>query len=342
MRKLIGVDLRPLLENFESGVSVYTKRMVSELLKSNDFDFDLFYQASRKSYKISKIFPAARHLKISNTVFHLRSFFYFPRLPKNYFPRKPNLIWIPDRRPFYESDIPLVLTIHDMVPEKFSASLSLKAKIWHKIFNLKRLLKLCAGVLTPSESIKNELAFKKSEVTYEGANLSAGIKKIELPKDFYLAISPADPRKRLNWIFKAAKEFPQENFVIAGFKSGDKRFKKIANKKLKNLILTGEITEEEKHWLLKNTKALIAVSEYEGFDLPVLEAVEAKCPVILSKIAVHTELYKDATFVKSYQDLILSLKTDVKVPQPKQNFSWESAAKRALLFFNRVIADENR
>lgn len=343
MRKLIGVDLRPLLENFESGVSVYTKSMLSELLKSNQFDFDLFYQASKKSYKISKLFPNARHIKISNTAFHLRSLLFFPSIPRNYFSRIPDLIWIPDRRPFYKSKIPLVFTIHDLVPEKCFSSLSLKAKIWHKIFNLSRLLRLCDGVLTPSETIKNELNFRgKSEVTYEGASLPSTAKKIDLEKGFLLSIAPADPRKRLSWIFKAAQDLPHEVFVIAGFKSGDKRFKKIEKKNLKNLILLGEISEEEKLWLLKNSKALLAVSEYEGFDLPVLEAVKANCPVILSKIGVHTELYKDATFVKTYQDLILSLKTEAKVPKAKQDYTWESAAKRALLFFNRVITDENR
>lgn len=342
MRKLIGVDLRPLLENFESGVSVYTKSMLFELLKSKDFDFDLFYQASKKSYKISKIFPGARHLKISNTFFHLRSLFFFPSLPKKYFSRKPDLIWIPDRRPFYKSDIPLVFTIHDLVPEKSYLSLSLKAKIWHKIFSLKRLLKLCDGVLTPSETIKKELGFNKSDVTFEGANLAHSAKKLDIDKPFYLAIAPADPRKRLNWIFRAAEEAPQENFVVAGFKSDDKRFQKIEKKNLKNLTLLGEVSEEEKLWLLKNCKALIAISEYEGFDLPVLEAVQSDCPVILSKIEVHKELYKEATFVKTYQDFILSLKTEVKVPKPRQNYSWESAAKKALFFFNRIITNENR
>jgi len=353
---LLAIDLRPFLTPFESGVTVYLAAMVREIKKAGIFDLDLFYQARKKSQRISKIFPEARFIPCSNTIFHLKCLFGLPALPSKYFPQRPDAIWLPDRLPFYRSKIPLFMTIHDFVPEEFSGTLSFKSLIWHKIFSLHRLLGLCSGVLVPSLSIGYSPRIKgiPSEVTYEGANLLGGRGKrpngFNLGKgDFFLSISPMDPRKRLKWVFFAAEKFPRAHFVIAGNKQEDKRFRFFRRPTLPNLHFLGEITEEEKLWLLKNAVALLALSEYEGFDLPVLEAVKAKCQVIMSGIPVHIELYKRATVVNSADELFgaiylaLQNKKYVKklLIRPRGKYTWEGAAKRASLFFLRVLFNKN-
>lgn len=353
MRLKIGVDLRPLLEDFESGVKVYTREMLFEMLKSKDYDLDLFYQAGKRYEKIHELFPNVRHIKISNFVFNLKSIFSFNVLPFDYFEIKPNLIWIPDRRPFYKTDIPVVMTIHDFVPELFPSSLSLKSRIWHFFFPYKRLKTLCAGILVPSLSTASGLGLNSPpfEVTFEGAKISKIItapKKIKkiLSHDFFLSISPADPRKGLKKIYKLAEFYPHVNFVIAGYKKNEKRFSIVRQKKYSNLIILNEVSEAEKYWLLRHAKGFLALSDYEGFDLPVLEAIKSKCPVILSDISVHRELYISKFFVKTYEELLLSVEKVLlgygETPKLRGDYSWENASKRALLFFSRVFANENR
>lgn len=353
MRPKIGVDLRPLLEDFESGVKVYTREILNEMMKNSDFEFDLFYQSRKRVDKIHHVFPTARHIPISNILLHIKSIFNFQLLPDDYFERKPNLIWIPDRRPFYKIDIPIVMTIHDFVPELFPMSMSLKARVWHFFFSYRRLKKHCAGFLVPSLSTASSLGLDSPpfEVTFEGAKISKNMqaplksKKI-LSKDYFLSISPADPRKGLKKIYKLAMFFPNLNFVIAGIKKNDKRFSIFNKKSYSNLITLNEISEDEKSWLLHHAKGYLALSEYEGFDLPVLEAVKAKCPVILSDISVHRELYISNFFIKKEAELILAVKKVQmgygEIPKLRGDYSWENAAKRALLFFSRVINNENR
>ena len=339
----LAVDLRPLLEPFESGVTQYASAMLRELLKRRDVELDLFYQARQRCERIHEKFPSVRHLPISNTVFHLRSLLGTPRLPADYFKVKPDLIWIPDRRPFYKTGIPLVMTVHDRVPELCARTLSLKGRLWHRIFNLKRLLRLCSGVLLPSFTSGASLPSKLlKEVSYEGAELAFAVEPARQPTgDFFLAISPCDPRKRLPWIFKMAQRFPKFHFVVLGLKPGDSRFANLRLQKLKNLELRGPVTEGEKTWFLRHAAALLALSSYEGFDLPVLEAVTAKCPVILSDIAVHHELYKEAWFVKTEAELEAALyrskHSKIPVPKPRGIYTWEKAAERALLLFGRVL-----
>lgn len=350
----LAVDLRPLLEPFESGVTQYTKAMVRELQKRKEVDLDLFYHSRVENERIKKTFPSARHIPLSNTLFHLRSLFTFPPLPRAYFSARPDLIWIPDRRPFFKTDIPVVMTIHDLVPERYARTLSLKGRLWHHLFNFKRLQKLCKGFLVPTFSIAHTLKIKlPKEVTYEGAqipNNETSPKNANriLKAPFFLTISPLDPRKRLQWFFKMAERFPKAHFVWVGAKPKDSRFARSrALKKRGNLFIYQEISESEKAWFLRRATALLALSEYEGFDLPVLEAVRAKCPVIMSEIPVHEELYKEPKcFVNSLNDLeaaiYSSMQGHAKIPKTRGTYTWEKAAERALLFFFRVLANENR
>ncbi|MFA4814546.1 MAG: glycosyltransferase [Candidatus Gracilibacteria bacterium] len=348
----LAVDLRPLLEPLESGVTQYTKALAREFLKrSDEVELDFFYQARKRCERIHELFPTVRHLPFSNTCFHFRCLFGFPRLPGNYFKKKPDLIWIPDRRPFYCSNIPLVMTIHDKVPELYASTLSLKGRLWHFIFPLRRLLKLCSGIVVPTFSIGASIRTQMpKEVTYEGVFLASPKPPLLAKKlakaPFFLMISPSDPRKRLHWLFKMAERFSKVNFVVLGLKPSDKRFARLKIHTAPNLYFFPEISEGEKSWYLHHARALLALSKYEGFDLPVLEAVTAKCPVIMSDIPVHNELYKKACMVKTLSDLegavYRALHSKIEIPQPRGIYTWEKTADRTLLFFLRVLFHENR
>lgn len=349
----IAIDLRPLLESNESGVTVYTKSIVKRLIQDSSVEWFLFYQAKHRCERIHELFPNVKHIARSNTAFHLKSLFRFPMLPRTYFEREPDLLWMPDRRPFYRCPFPVVMTVHDRIPELERSSLSFKSKVWHQIFPLKRLLKLTNGLLFPSLTVAQSVRTRSpKEVTYEGVEpFEKPLRPESLAKkikgdDFFFALSPSDPRKRLEWIVRAAQRFPKMNFVIAGYKKNDPRFKKLKLKEQDNLILLESITEGEKAWLYRNAIALLALSRAEGFDLPVLEAVHAKCPVLLSDIPVHHELYKQAEWVRTEEDLwkglYLAQDSKLKTPLPRGDYSWDKAANRSLLFFLRVLLNKDR
>jgi glycosyltransferase involved in cell wall biosynthesis len=352
MLKRLAIDLRPLIEPRESGVRCFTREMTLELLRRDSLEVDLFYQSRKRIEHIHDLFPQVRHIKRSNFLFHFTSLFRTPTLKMSDFDQVPDLIWLPDRRPFYRTHIPLVLTIHDSVPELYMKSLSFKGKLWHMIFSKKRLLRLADGVLVPSlstaQAVPRGLA---KEIIYEGAELSdrktapCG-SEIYSDKEFFLSIAPADPRKRLDLILAAAKHFKKSHFVIAGLKPKDRRFASLSLGKLQNVHMLGEFTEPEKAWLLSHAKALLALSEHEGFDLPVLEAYLAKCPAIMSDIAVHRELYKSACFVADEADLFAAIHRansgGLALHEPRLEFSWKRSADRALLFFRSIVRNKDR
>lgn len=344
----IAVDLRPLLGASHGGVTVYIRGLLQALEKEK-VKLDLFYFARHPDLALHEEFPKLRFLKLSTWGFYLRWLMGFAFLPKGFFPKEPDLIWIPDRRPFFKSSIPLVLTVHDLVPELCPRSLSRKARLWHFLFPLKKLLHPCAGFLTPSSSAVRKLRTGIPHgVTYEGVSLeSEQVPSAKLPKNYFLMIAPADPRKRLDWFFSLAEAFPKESFVWLGRKGKETRFKKENWSIPKNVWCLGEVNEGEKTWLLKHCRALLAISKEEGFDLPALEALTLKKPVIMSEIPVHHELYKHfSPLVSNFEDLKLSfrrvLEGKFKTPQIRGKYSWENAARLSLAFFQRVISDKDR
>lgn len=353
----IAIDLRPLMDPNESGVTVYIKAIVDELLKNHpEIEWILFYQASKRVEHIHTRYPQVLHLKRSNALFHLHYLLGRPSLPKNDFPVQPDLLWLPDRRPFYKTEFPCVMTVHDLIPEHQRANFSWKGRLWHRFFHLKKLLKNMSGILTPSLMVAQNIKTKlPKEITYEGADLAVeeecppGIPKDRIKEGFFLMIAPADPRKHWDWVFAAAKRFPKLHFVFVGWKEKDHRFRAIKKEKLPNAVFLASVTEAQKKWLLKKAEALLALSSEEGFDLPVLEAVHAKCPVILSDIPIHRELYKANQWIKTEEDLCRTLYMfsiqggrSLEVPKPRGAYTWEKASQRTLLFFLRILQNKDR
>jgi len=344
---VIAVDCRPLIDKRVSGVSVYTREIINELKKEPSVSLSFFYQNGKRIEHLHQEFEDIEFIQASSSLFHMMASLKTTRLAANYFKKKPDLIWLPDRRPFYKTEIPVVMTIHDMVPKYAPRSLSWKSKLWHGLFPTRRLLKNIDGVLCPSFTVEQEIPrTMPRRVTYEGARASKTSKVNGIPKDFVLFIAPNDPRKGIENFLRLVSDFPKENFVWAGKKSNDHRFSSKKAKSYPNLRVIESFTNAEKWWLLRNAKALLAISEYEGFDLPALEAVHAKCPVILSDIDVHRELYSGANFVSNYEELkteFLRARTGkLSLAKARGSYTWKSAAERSLLFFRRVIENKDR
>jgi glycosyltransferase involved in cell wall biosynthesis len=385
----IAIDCRVLLEPYESGVTVYTKALIREFLmhagSDSSLELDLFYMSRKRAPWIHELFPEVRHIPLSNSIFHLRCLMTlwgkgrFPFISENFFEKKPDLIWLPDRRPFYEQmseggqRIKTVMTVHDFVPRFCQDSLSKKSKLWHRVFSFERLLGFCDGLIFPTKSVEqtflNELRGGlsggekdgdiKSLVSYEGCELLESEKRPEAlksdVKDFHLMIAPNDPRKRLRWLMKLAKNFPAEDFVVLGFREKESRFSesefvKLAGAKstLRNVYFLGQLSHEEKNWCLSHAQSLLALSEYEGFDLPLLEARAHNLAALMSDIPVHRELY-EGSFVVNYFELEKAFKKSLKEgfvlhqvkKDLKSDLSWTAAKEKMLLFFRGIIHDKD-
>lgn len=178
-------------------------------------------------------------------------------------------------------------------------------------------------------------------------------------KPFLLFVGGADPRRKLNDLVAAFNNLRAEGKNIRLVFAGDtmkgphaipiiETQKYIASSSyLDDIVFLGFVDENQKAWLYQNTMAFIYPSIYEGFGLPVLEAMQYGAPVITYSNSSITEIVGDAAItaksfldIKNNVDLLLNdinLRKNMSNQgiQHAKNFSWETTAKNFIATFER-------
>lgn len=128
--------------------------------------------------------------------------------------------------------------------------------------------------------------------------------KIPLGKKYFLNLSFMDSRKNLLFSLKCFAEFIRKNkiddlvFVLGGG-SGEKFIAKNSSilKEIgitsDQVVATGYVADEDLAALYSGAECFVFVSLYEGFGLPVLEAMQCGCPVITSNVSSLPEVVGD-------------------------------------------------
>ncbi len=94
------------------------------------------------------------------------------------------------------------------------------------------------------------------------------------------------------------QEYPDASFIFVGHNPRhEPALRGIcrANGTEQNLLIAGRVSEEEKIRLFRECSVYVLPTRYEGFGLPLLEAMAAGCPVVSSKIPVVDEIIQDGS-----------------------------------------------
>ncbi len=173
--------------------------------------------------------------------------------------------------------------------------------------------------------------------------------KYGIKGDYLLYIGTLQPKKNIEGLIKAFGLLNSNlSLVVAGKKGWlyEKIFELVKELKLENkVIFTGFVSEEEKPYLIFGATAFVLVSFYEGFGIPVLEAMSFKVPVVLSKegslpevggeAAIYCNPYDTNDIGRAIEE-VLSLnkaKRDEIIKKgldQTKKFSWEKCAGKIL------------
>ena len=186
-----------------------------------------------------------------------------------------------------------VVTIHDLsylyFPDEFLKKDLYQLKNW-TAYALRNSIKIIAVSKTTKKDIIHEYGIPDEKISviyngYETDKQSAAT----LRTNYFLYVGTIQPRKNLKFLITAFSQFhktnPSFNLIIAGKKGWlyEDIFKQVEWMGMKDFIsFPGFVTDEEKDKLYKKATAFILPSLYEGFGIPLLEAMAHGCPVLSS------------------------------------------------------------
>ena len=110
---------------------------------------------------------------------------------------------------------------------------------------------------------------------------------------FFLAIGQVREKKNFQMLVPMMRYLPGYRLYICGddhFAYAQQLRQQIEREGEGRVVLTGKITDKEKHWLYAHAQALLFPSRLEGFGIPVLEAMRFHCKVFSSRLSSLPEV----------------------------------------------------
>jgi len=381
----IGIDCRTILNpqaGEKTGIAHYTYYLVKSLLKLNRLDeFVLFFDHRAKNIVKEFLEPntTIRFFTYSEYKKYLPFFYSHILTASNIDREKLDVYHSPANIVPLRYSGKFCVTIHDLAiyqrPDLFPSRQGFSIK-----YIVPRSIKSAQKIIAVSESTKNDvekyfnIAPEKIKVIHEGVDyvkfnpdiasaetLSGVRQKYGIDRDYVLFVGTLEPRKNLIRLLEAYYKLlgnrPEYNkkyqLVLAGGKGWlyDEIFEEVENRGLKNsVVFTDYLPAEDLPALYSNAKVFIYPSIYEGFGLPVLEAMSCGVPVITSNVSSMPEIAGNAAVLVDPLDIdgiASSLEKLLDNEEMRkeyglagrrraENFSWEKCAQETMKLYKEI------
>lgn len=271
------------------------------------------------------------------------------------------------------SRVKSVFTLHDLIFQLYPETHK-PLNRWFLTLMMPRFLQAAGAVIAVSEHTKRDamdfygIDEAKIHVIYEGVNsrfrpatvqaMTRVRQAYNLPAQFILSLGTIEPRKNLTSLLEAYRALRDRGsklgLVIVGQKGWlyEDFFRRLRELGLENEVLfTGFVPDADLPAICSAAELFVFPSLYEGFGLPVLEAMACGAPVITSKASSLPEVAGDAALLvdpASVRELTaamagvlqneeLRLSLQAKGPRQAAGFSWEKAARETLAVYQSVL-----
>jgi len=268
-----------------------------------------------------------------------------------------------------------VFTLHDLVFRCYPHTHK-PLNRWFLTLMMPRFLKAADAVIAVSESTKRDavriygIDEAKITVIYEGVSphfrraspeaIAAARDKYGLPDEFLLSLGTIEPRKNLTSLLEAYHVLRNEGsplgLVIVGKKGWlyTGFFDRMHELGLEDSVaFPGFVPDEDLPALYSAASLFIFPSLYEGFGLPVLEALACGAPVITSNASSLPEVAGEAALlvdpnsvealVRAAREVLSNdrLREDLRAKGPRQaaKFNWRRAARETLAVYTSLAGE---
>ncbi|MDU1064592.1 MAG: glycosyltransferase family 1 protein [Cutibacterium avidum] len=282
-------------------------------------------------------------------------------------PQQVQLIhYIADTGPLLPPRRPSVVTVHGLASRWTTVSRSRRAQaMWTT--RVRAAIKLCDHVITVSHSSANDICEVfgvrredisviphgfEPKVTAAPSTPSQRLSHLE-HEPFVLYLGNIEPRKNLVSLAEAfdSPELSGMKLVVAGRKAWDFDASIRAFDARDNIEYLGFVSDDERAWLYQHCAIFVFPSHYEGFGLPVLEALGAGAPVActrkgsLAEVAGPAATIEDTTTEAIASGLARALADtpwlhSIRHDGPKwaHRFSWDRSVDAHVEVYRRLCS----
>lgn len=362
---VIAVNTRLLLKGKLEGIGWFTYEALKRMTLNHpehEFVF-IFDRPFDKEYVFADnvtpvvIGPPTRH----PILWYLWFNFQIPRILKKY---KADLFLSPDGYLSQRTKVPQVGVIHDINFVHRPGDLPwLKAKYYNYYFP--KFARIAKRIATVSFYSKEDITrsfkvdYDKIDVVYDGINqIFEPISEEEKAfvrsqrtanEEYFLFVGALHPRKNVCGLLKAFDAYKSvsssdKKLVIVGgemHKTGP-IFETYKNMRYRNdVVFTGRVSTHDLHDIFGAAFALVFVPFFEGFGIPIVEAMSAGVPVICSnttsipEVGGNAVLYADPVKIDQITDAMMTISEDKELRNSliekgfiqKEKFSWDETAR---------------
>ncbi len=359
----IAINTRFLIKDKLEGIGWFTFEVVKRLVEQHPEDEFLFFFDRpfekefifQKNVKAEVLFPPARH--------PILWYWWFEwSLPKALKKHKPDVFLSPDNYLSLNSEVKTVLIMHDIAHVHYPEEVPFLARKYYNFF-VPKFLKNAERIIAVSnytkEDIHNSYQIEHSKISVACNGCKDYFKPLSLTEkedikqqfsdgeDFFFYIGAIHPRKNVDRLILAFDQFKKETgssmkLLLGGRFAWQTTVVKEAYEQAsfkKDIVLLGYIKNENLPGFLGAALALTYVSLFEGFGVPLLEAMHAETPVITSNVSSMPEVVGNAgllvdptsvecianAMLKIYKDNDLRNSLIEKGRLQKEKFNWQIA-----------------
>jgi glycosyltransferase involved in cell wall biosynthesis len=360
------VNTRSLISNKLDGIGWFTFQTIKRITQSHPehefiFIFDRPYSNEfifSANVRPIVLFPPARHP-------FLYLIFYQWSLRNLLHKLKPDLFLSTDGLLVLFSETKQIAVVHDINFHHYPKDLKYFYRKYYNYF-MPKFVSTAIGIATVSEFSKSDLVQtygvdpNKISVIYNGIN--DGYKKLDLNKKidiqgkfsqgkpYFLFVGSLSPRKNLVRLIEAFDLFKQKSgsdyklLLVGSSFWGNEAIEQALNKcKFReDIIFTGRVSQTDLENIMGSAFALSFLSYFEGFGIPLVEAMECEIPIICSQVSCMPEIAGEAAIyvnpfdvndisegmLKLYCNPALVQTVIEKGKEQKKKFSWDKTAEK--------------